>query len=79
VNGVGSFSPALHDKIIGTSKSFPDAASVAYLRGLGIRSVVLHLDRAPGTAWQDVPARSIAGLGITREDEGNLVVYVLAA
>jgi hypothetical protein len=76
-NGVGSFIPGQYDRIVQTSKSFPDAASVAYLREVGMRSVVLHLDRAPGTAWQDVPARPIAGLGITREDEGNVVVYVL--
>jgi hypothetical protein len=78
-NGIGSFIPGQYDRIVQTSKSFPDAGSVAYLRSVGIRSVVLHLDRAPGTAWQDVPARSIAGLGITREEEGNLVVYLLPA
>jgi hypothetical protein len=76
-NGVGSFVPAQYDRIVQTSKTFPDPSSVAYLRSVGIRSVVLHLDRAPGTAWQDVAARSIAGLGITRQDEGNLAVYVL--
>jgi hypothetical protein len=76
-NGVGSFAPNFYDQIKNPSKTFPDAASVAALRRLGIRSVVLHLDRAPGTDWQDVASRPVAGLGITRQEEGGLVVYRL--
>jgi hypothetical protein len=76
-NGVGSFAPNFYDRIKNPSKTFPDASSVAALRDLGIRSVVLHRDRAPGTDWEDVAGRPITGLGITREDEGNLIVYRL--
>jgi hypothetical protein len=39
--------------------------------------VILHRDLAFGTPWQDTADRPIAGLGITRRDEGELVVFGL--
>jgi hypothetical protein len=76
-NGVASFTPNAYGEIVSATATFPDAASVAYLRRLDFRSVVLHLDRAPGTPWQDTANRSVAGLGIARQDEGDLAVYLL--
>jgi hypothetical protein len=78
VNSAGSFTPTLLTEVRDVATSFPDAASVAYLRRLGIRSVILHRELAYGTSWQNTADRSIAGLGITRQDEGNLAVYRLA-
>jgi hypothetical protein len=77
VNGAGSFDPNLLTQIRDATTSFPDSASVRLLRGLGVRSVILHRDLAVGTDWQNVADRPTAGFGISRRDEGNLVVYLL--
>jgi hypothetical protein len=59
--------------------SFPDAQSVAYLRGRGIRTVVV--ERRPyGFIWPEgAPALTapIDGLGITREDQADAILYHL--
>ncbi|HLY93405.1 MAG TPA: hypothetical protein VKP14_01010, partial [Gaiellaceae bacterium] len=78
-NAASSFDPAVVTGIRETSKVFPNPESVRFFRRLGIRSVVLHRDLARGTPWQAVPRRSIAGLGITRRNEGDLVVYLLGS
>ena len=77
LNGVGSFSPSLYNQILGEAATFPDASSVAYFRRLGVKSVVMHLDRTEDSKWKDAPSHPIDGLGITRHDEGNLAVYDL--
>jgi hypothetical protein len=56
---------------------FPDAASVAMLRAAGYRSVIVHLDLVPGTPWQDVAQRPTAGLGVTRRQDGQLLIFDL--
>ncbi len=76
-NGSTSFVPPRLEQLRQELVTFPDAASVASLRELGLRAVVLHLDRAPGTAWADTANRSIDGLPLTREVIGQLVVYRL--
>jgi hypothetical protein len=50
---------------------------VQFLRLIGVRSVIVHRDLALDTPWQNVSERSIAGLGITRRNEGELVIYDL--
>jgi hypothetical protein len=76
-NAASSFDPRIVAAVRATSASFPDAPSVRFLRQIGVRSVILHRDLAFGTAWQNTGERSIAGLGITRLDEGDLVIYKL--
>lgn len=76
-NAASSFDPRIVSEIRAVSKRFPDPSSVRFLRRIGIRSVVLHPNLARGTPWRNVGGRSTAGLGITRHDEGNLVVYDL--
>jgi hypothetical protein len=78
-NAASSFDPRIVSGIRGVSTFFPNPESVQFFRRIGIRSVVLHRDLARGTPWQNVPRRSIAGLGITRRDEGGLVVYRLGS
>jgi hypothetical protein len=78
-NGGGSFDPTSLLLMRQTVTSFPDAASVAFLRRIGIRTVVLHPDLAFGTAWQDAASRPTAGLPLTREERGGLVVYHLSS
>jgi len=60
-----------------TARSFPDAASVRALRNAEIRSVVLHPTLAVGTPWDGAERRPIAGLELTRERVGNVIVYRL--
>lgn len=76
-NAASSFDPQAILDVRSASQTFPDAGSVRFLRGIGVRSVILHRDLAFGTDWQFTADRSIAGLGITRRDEGDLVVYDL--
>ncbi len=76
-NGNGSYLPPTLAAIRQLT-SFPDAASVSYLRARGYRSVLLHTDRAPGTPWADAAKRSVDGLGVGVRRIGNVIVYDLA-
>ena len=69
VNGRSSFIPRQFLAITSAVTGFPDAASVARLRRLGVRSVVLHRDRLRGTPWAAWPSRPVDGLGLTRDGD----------
>jgi hypothetical protein len=56
--------------------TFPDAASVAYLRSIGVRSVVVLPFRADG-ALASAATVPIDGLGITRDIHPDAVVFTL--
>ncbi|MGH2956925.1 MAG: hypothetical protein ACRDL6_08030, partial [Solirubrobacterales bacterium] len=76
VNGRASTVPDLIEDVIAEMDGFPDPSSVARLRELGVRSVILHTDRAEGTPQEDAAAAPIGGLGLARERlPGGLVVY----
>jgi hypothetical protein len=77
VNGRASFQPSLTTAIANEVVGFPDARSVARLRSLGVRTVVLHPDLERGTAWDGAERKPIAGLGLTRSRRGDVVVYSL--
>ncbi|MFC4150502.1 hypothetical protein ACFO0M_29975 [Micromonospora mangrovi] len=77
VNGLASFTPAGQEQIRTASLTFPDAGSVAYLRGVGVRTVVLLPAYAVGTPWRDAADRPVDGLGIRREQVGDGWVYHL--
>ncbi|AGL21694.1 hypothetical protein [Actinoplanes sp. N902-109] len=67
-NGSGGFAPRRQSDLRRSVSSFPDAASVQYLRSLGIGTVLLLRSEAAGTPWErsgDIPVDS---LGITRQD-----------
>ncbi|WP_307871648.1 hypothetical protein [Micromonospora sp. U21] len=76
-NGLAGFEPATLAQTRAAAASFPDPGSVAYLRGIGIRSVVAMPDRAVGTSWEGIAARPVDGLGITREELDGVLVYHL--
>jgi hypothetical protein len=78
-NAASSFDPKVILDIRSAALAFPDARSVRFLRRIGVRSVVLHRDLAVGSDWQDTAHRSIAGLGITRREQGDLVIYRLSS
>jgi hypothetical protein len=60
-------------------RGFPDRPSVARLRALRIRIVVLHPDLAAGTPWEHTAERPVAGLPLTRRAGGGVVVYRLTS
>ena len=79
VNGSGSFEL---DRLLMLRRQvagFPDATSVAVLRRLGVRTVILHPDLAAGTPWQGASTKSVAGLPLRLEDRGDIVLYHLEA
>jgi len=78
VNGRGAFVVSAYRKLIDSVEGFPDRPSVARLRSLGVRVVILHLAFARGTAWENAAQRPIAGLPLSRRRVGNLVVYELS-
>ncbi len=75
VNGRSSVQPEYTASLIEKMDRFPDRRTVATLRRRGVRSVVLHLARAPGTPQSDAASAEIAGLGLSRRRIGEVVVY----
>jgi len=65
-NGSTSVQPRAEDDLRRRVAGFPDSASVAYLRGLGFRSVVLLPGYAYGTPWQGAESKPVTGLPLTR-------------
>jgi hypothetical protein len=80
VNGGSGFYPNDQQQTRQAAKTFPDQNSVDYLRGIGVRAVVVLKQQAGSStdyaraASPDVP---IAGLGISRQDMGDTIVYTL--
>jgi hypothetical protein len=77
VNGTSAFSPRSQVGIRDVTRTFPDRDSVAYLRRVGVRTVVVLPDRIGGTPWEGVLDRPDAGLGVRRETTGGAVVFRL--
>ena len=77
-NGNASYLPPALNAVRNLT-SFPDAASVQFLRSRGYRTVVLHTDRAAGTPWADAAHRPTDGLGISAHQIGPVVVYDLGS
>lgn len=78
VNGRASVDPASFAQLTEAVRNFPDVASIARLRELGVRSVVLHPYLLVGTSWHDAATKSIDGLGVTRTRRGDLTVVDLS-
>jgi hypothetical protein len=76
-NGYGGFAPSGLERLRRITASFPDRRSVAFLRDLGIRTVILHPDLAVGTPLEDAAQRPTRGLPLVREDTGDVVLYRL--
>ncbi|WP_244365650.1 hypothetical protein [Micromonospora echinofusca] len=77
VNGGSGFTPQQLSDVRRVTQSFPDPTSVEYLRTLGVRNVVLLRDHLGGTPWEATVNLPVDGMGITREDMGQAVVYRL--
>jgi hypothetical protein len=77
VNGASSINPAEHQAVRDLMRTFPSSASIDRLRDLGIRSVVVVRDRVTGTPFEGALSASTDGLGITRQDVGPDVLYMI--
>jgi hypothetical protein len=75
VNGRASFQPTLTTQVATDVAGFPDERSVGRLRELGVRTVVLHPDLAPGTSWEGAERKPADGLGVTREHRADVFVF----
>jgi hypothetical protein len=77
-NGGGGFAAARQAELRQRVTTFPDAASVQYLRGLGITTVVLLRTHVAGTSWERAGDVPVDALGIRREDlDPGTVVFRL--
>ena len=88
-NGNSTFSIPLFQRIDAAAAGFPNRSSVALVRSIGVRTVVLHtnlaavpLPPAHSLPQPSSPAlaarRSVRGLPLTRTVEPGLVVYRIA-
>jgi hypothetical protein len=77
VNGAGRLTPTELARTRGLVRTFPDAASVDYLRKLGVRTVVLLPDRVRGTPWEHAAQTPVDGLGVTREERSGGILFRL--
>jgi hypothetical protein len=77
VNGNSGFTPVRQERTREAAKTFPDQASIDYLRELGVKTVVLLRDALAGTPWQAAVDLPVDSLGIQREEIGNTIVYRL--
>jgi len=78
-NGSGGIAPGRQSELRRTVASFPDAASIEYLRAQGIGTVLLLRSEVAGTPWERAGDLPVEGLGITREDlDNDSVVFRLS-
>lgn len=77
VNGGSGFTPKQLADARTAAQTFPDPASIDYLRNLGVRTVVLLRDRVGGTPWETAADMPVDTLGIQREEVGNTIIYRL--
>jgi hypothetical protein len=76
-NGSSGMIPPGLDELRATVKSFPDPASVAYLRGRGIRTVVALRQGHGEQVAAETFGRPLTGLGVTSEERPGVVVFHL--
>ncbi|MCW2605853.1 MAG: hypothetical protein JWO60_546, partial [Frankiales bacterium] len=76
-NGGASYTPDRLDQARQEALGFPDAGSVQRMRQLGFRTVLVHRARTPGTPWDGAADKPVEGLGVTRTDVGDVVVFDL--
>jgi hypothetical protein len=75
VNGGSGFQPKQQADLRDLMQRFPDAESVARLRELKIKTVVVMRGRVAGTPYEHSVDAPIDGLGLTRTESGDVVLY----
>ena len=74
-NGSSGMIPLGLEQLRETVKSFPDATSVEYLRGRGIRTVVALRQGHSEQVAPEVFRKPLSGLGVTSEEKPGVVVF----
>ena len=77
INGGSGFAPHRQEDLRAVMQRFPDSESVQALRDLDVKSVVVVRGLAEGTAYQNAIDAPIDGLGLTRTESGDVVIYKL--
>ncbi|MGH3736981.1 MAG: hypothetical protein ACRDT6_15420 [Micromonosporaceae bacterium] len=77
VNGGSGFTPQRQHAAREAVGSFPDEASVTYLKQLGVKTVIVLRGSVAGTPWELAPDAPVEGLSLTRREIGDTVVYTL--
>jgi hypothetical protein len=75
VNGNSGFVTERLDEVREVTRTFPDQASIDYLRELGVRTVIVLRDRVEGTPWEGAVTAPVDALDVRREEIGNAVVF----
>ncbi|MEU4692024.1 hypothetical protein [Actinoplanes sp. NPDC023714] len=76
-NGGGSFAAARQTELRSRVASFPDQASVDYLRSINVNKVLLLRDHVAGTSWERAGDTAVDALQIRRQDLNDAVVFFL--
>jgi hypothetical protein len=76
-NGDSGFDSAQQSAMRAQARTFPDAASVAALRARGVATVVVIRSRVGPESWQGAPDAPVTGLGITRTEAPDAVIFDL--
>jgi hypothetical protein len=74
-NGSSGMIPPGLERLRETVESFPDVASVEYLRGRGIRTVVALRQGYGEQVAPEVFSKPLDGLGVTSEELPGVVVF----
>ena len=75
VNGYSGLYTIRLARLLPFLPGFPDADSVRALEAYGVRTVVVHLELAAGTPYQDAATRPIGRLPLVRRQVGSLVIF----
>lgn len=76
-NGAGGFAATRQAELRRNVASFPDPASIDYLRSQRITTVLLLRAEVAGTPWERAGDLPVDGLNITREDLDDAVIFRL--
>ena len=76
-NGDSGFDSTAQSTMRSEAKTFPDAASVAALRARGVATVVVVRSRTTPEYWGPAADAPVAGLGITRTEAPDAVIFDL--
>ncbi|WP_372443212.1 hypothetical protein [Actinoplanes teichomyceticus] len=76
-NGGGNVGAVRQGEMRARVASFPDPASIQYLRELGVNTVLLIRSEVTGTVWEQAGDLPVEWLGIRREDLPDAVVFRL--
>ncbi|HEX6075374.1 MAG TPA: hypothetical protein VFZ32_08945 [Micromonosporaceae bacterium] len=77
VNGGSGFIPKRLQQVRQSTVNFPDPASVAYLRELGVRTVIVLRRQVVGTPWEHALDAPVDGSGVTRQESGDVVIFTI--